>query len=216
MNTPDYDSERERMVADQIARRGIADAGVLRAMRAVPRHLFVPPEEAAHAYDDRALPIGFGQTISQPYMVAAMTEALAVQPSHRVLEIGAGSGYQAAILGLLAREVITIERHAELAARARETLARAGVTNVTVLVADGTLGWPDQAPYDRIIVTAGAPRVPDALRAQLADGGRLVIPVGSSMHQDLLAIRRVGEGFEERVCEGCVFVPLIGEQGWRS
>lgn len=216
MNTPDYDSQRERMVADQIARRGIADLGVLRAMRAVPRHLFVLPEEAAHAYDDRALPIGFGQTISQPYMVAVMTEALAVQPSHRVLEIGAGSGYQAAILGLLAREVITIERHAELAARARETLARAGVTKVTVLVADGTLGWPDQAPYDRIIVTAGAPRVPDALRAQLADGGCLVIPVGSSMHQDLLAIRRLGDRFEERVCEGCVFVPLIGEQGWRS
>lgn len=216
MRTLDFDALRERMVVDQIARRGITDAGVLRAMRVVPRHLFVLPEDAAHAYDDRALPIGFGQTISQPYMVAVMTEALAAQPSHRILEIGAGSGYQAAILGVLAREVISIERHAELAARARDALARAGIGTVTVLVGDGSLGWPDRAPYDGIIVTAGAPRVPEALRAQLAEAGRLVIPVGSTLHQDLLVIRRAGDRFEERVSEGCVFVPLIGEQGWTS
>jgi len=202
------------MVDEQLAARGVKDARVLDAMRRVPRDAFVPAESRALAYTDRALPIAGGQTISQPYMVAVMTEALQLQPADRVLEVGTGSGYQAAILGELAGHVTTIERHAELADRARATLASLGYANVMVLIADGSRGWPDGAPYDAILVAAGSPQVPPSLKAQLADGGRLVVPVGPREHQTLTLIRRVGERFHEAKREGCVFVPLIGEEGW--
>jgi protein-L-isoaspartate(D-aspartate) O-methyltransferase len=202
------------MVSGQLESRGIRDPRVLEAMRTVPRHLFVPPERQASAYEDRALPIGDGQTISQPYMVAIMTEALSIAAGARVLEIGTGSGYQAAILAVLAREVITIERRPGLAAAAERRLTMLGFTNVTVVVADGSSGYPKAAPYDAVMATAGAPQVPTSLRAQLAEGARLVVPVGSAFHQDLVVIERRGETFLESRGEGCVFVPLVGREGW--
>jgi protein-L-isoaspartate(D-aspartate) O-methyltransferase len=205
---------RASMVAEQLARRGIRDARVLAAMRRVPREEFVPPESRALAYADRALPIGDGQTISQPYIVASMTEALQLEPADRVLEVGTGSGYQAAILGELASHVVTVERRADLAERARVKLASLGYANVAVVVGDGTLGWAENAPYDAILVAAGSPGVPASLTAQLADGGRLVVPVGPRDHQVLTVIRRVGDRFERSEMDGCVFVPLIGAEGW--
>lgn len=214
LNTMDLPEARERMVATQIATRGVDDARVLAAMRDVPRHLFVPDDARRDAYEDRPLPIGDGQTISQPYIVAAMTATLAASLTDRVLEIGTGSGYQAAVLARLARSVVTIERHPGLAARAAETLAALGISNVRVVVGDGSLGYPDEAPYERILVTAGAPAIPEALKAQLADGGRLIIPVGSAGFQQLMRVDRHGTLFTEQEGEGCVFVPLIGEHGW--
>ena len=208
-----FEDLRSSMVADQLVRRGIRDPRVLEAMARVPRHLFVPAEAMPLAYADRALPIGHGQTISQPYMVAVMTEALALNGGERVLEIGTGSGYQAAILCELAREVVTIERRPELAETARTRLASLGYTNISVIVADGTAGDSDVL-YDAILVTAGAPRVPESLKAQLADGGRLVIPIGSHGQQDLTVIARTGDAFVESVHESCVFVPLVGREGW--
>lgn len=202
------------MVETQIAGRGVRNEAVLAAMVEVPRHLFVPERLRGEAYADRPLGIGEGQTISQPYMVAIMTETLAVRPTDRVLEIGTGSGYQTAVLARLAARVISVERHAPLADRARETLGRLGVTNVEILVGDGTEGAPDHAPFDRILVTAGAPAVPDALRSQLANGGRLVIPVGPSGFQHLTIVDRDDEQFVTREGEACVFVPLIGRHGW--
>jgi protein-L-isoaspartate(D-aspartate) O-methyltransferase len=202
------------MVDSQIVGRGVSDPRVLAAMREVPRHLFVPESVQGEAYTDRPLGVGEGQTISQPYMVALMTETLAPEPDHRVLEIGTGSGYQAAILARLAAQVTTIERHPTLAARAGEVLHASGITNVEIIVGDGTEGHSDGAPYDRILVTAGAPAVPPALKAQLADGGRLVIPVGSSAVQYLEIIERAGDDFTERQGPPCVFVPLVGRHGW--
>jgi protein-L-isoaspartate(D-aspartate) O-methyltransferase len=213
-NSMDLLEARERMVETQIAGRGVADAAVLAAMRDVPRHLFVPEASRQDAYEDRPLPIGEGQTISQPYIVAAMSAALAPGRTSRVLEIGAGSGYQAAILARLAGSVVTIERHAALADRAAKTLSALGIANVRVVVGDGSIGYPAEAPYDRILVTAGAPAVPEALKLQLSDGGRLVIPVGSAGYQRLLCIERRGPDFTSLEGEGCVFVPLIGRQGW--
>ncbi len=204
------------MVRTQIAGRGIDDPRVLEAMRVVPRHRFVPPQSAPHAYEDRPLPIGEGQTISQPYMVAVMTQALGAEAGDRVLEIGTGSGYQTAILSRLTRHVISVERHAPLADRARAVLDEVGVSNVEIVVADGTEGWPASAPYDRILVTAGAPAVPEALQTQLAAGGRLVIPVGPPGLQHLTIIQRTESGFESRTGEACVFVPLVGRHGWTS
>jgi len=202
-------------IDEQLVARGITDVRVLDAMKRVPRDAFVPSESQPAAYADRALPIGCGQTISQPFMVAAMTEALRLTGSERVLEVGTGSGYQAAILSMLAREVITIERQPELAAAARETLAALERTNVTVLAGDGTLGSPAHAPFDAILVAAGAPRVPDALKVQLSpDGGRLVIPVGSSHQQTLHVVTRDGDRFVDTPGVSCVFVPLIGAEGW--
>ncbi len=210
----DFAERRDRMVRTQIEARGVTDGRVLAALRAVPRELFVPLTEQAEAYDDRALPIGLGQTISQPYMVASMSAALALTPADRVLEVGTGSGYQAAVLGKMAGEVWSIERHAPLAADARQRLEALGLSNVHVVVGDGTTGLAEHAPYDAILVTAGAPAVPHALREQLADGGRLVIPVGPASHQDLMVCRRRGSSFEDRMGEACVFVPLVGRDGW--
>lgn len=214
MAEADWAEARARMVADQLERRGIRDTRVLEAMRRVPRHLFVLPERRASAYDDCALPIGQGQTISQPYMVAIMSEALGPVAGTRVLEIGTGSGYQAAILAELGAEVITIERHGELAEAARQRLLSLGYATITVLVADGSSGYAAGAPYGGIVVTAGAPQPPASLRAQLADRARLVVPVGSQFHQDLVVIERRGDSFVESRHEGCVFVPLIGREGW--
>lgn len=210
----DADDARERMVRTQIASRGVDDPRVLAAMRTVPRHLFVPPGSAHQAYDDRPLPIGVGQTISQPYMVAVMSQALGINPDDHVLEIGTGSGYQTAILASLAKDVISVERHAPLAEQSRKVLDQLSIANVEIVVADGTEGWPSSAPYDRILVTAGAPAVPEALQAQLALGGRLVIPVGPPGLQHLMIITRTEEGFESRTGEACVFVPLVGRHGW--
>jgi protein-L-isoaspartate(D-aspartate) O-methyltransferase len=207
-------ARRAQMVDLQIARRGILDARVLAAMRQVPRHLFVPPAQAEQAYDDRALPIGEGQTISQPYMVGIMTAALELRSTDRILEIGTGSGYQAAILSILAREVVTVERRSDLAAVAAARLAELGYDNVQVVVADGSAGYAAGAPYDAILVTAAAPSVPSPLKAQLADGGRLVVPVGPRDLQKLKLVRRVGSDYVEREGEGCVFVPLLGEHGF--
>jgi protein-L-isoaspartate(D-aspartate) O-methyltransferase len=205
---------RERMVERQLLRRGMEDERVLAAFKKVPREAFVPADLAEYAYDDNPLPIGEGQTISQPYVVALMAEAARIGPDARVLEVGAGSGYAAAILAELAKEVVTIERHASLATKAREALHRVGYSNVTVIEGDGSRGWPERAPYDAILVAAGAPAPPESLKDQLADGGRLVIPVSVNSYQDLKVITRRGDTFEEESLGGVRFVPLLGEEGW--
>jgi len=210
----EYDRLRLRMVERQIKARGIRDERVLEAMRKVPRHLFLSSETADQAYEDHPVSIGSGQTISQPYMVALMTEVLELKGDEKVLEIGTGSGYQTAVLAELAREVYSVERIPELAEEARIKLEDLGYTNVHIRVGNGTLGWPEQAPFDAILVTAGAPKVPKPLKTQLADGGRLVIPVGSEFHQVLYRIKRRGDEFLEEPLTSCVFVPLIGEEGW--
>ena len=209
-----YVRARRRMVDEQLGARGIANRRVLDAFLAVPRHEFVDSALAAQAYTDRALPIGHGQTISQPYMVGVMTEHLDPRPSDRVLEIGTGSGFQAAILSRLVREVYTVERLEPLAVRARAAFERIGISNITQRIGDGTLGWPEQAPFDGIIVTAGAPEVPPSLRGQLANGGRLIVPTGSRGSQILSIITREGDQLHEETRVPCVFVPLIGEEGW--
>jgi protein-L-isoaspartate(D-aspartate) O-methyltransferase len=202
------------MVMQQLMKRGIKDERVLRAMRDIPRHLFVPARHQAMAYEDMPLPIGHEQTISQPLMVAVMTEALRLQGHERVLEVGTGSGYQAAVLSRLASVVLSIERIAELAAQARITLAMVRVMNVHVLVGDGSLGLPEHGPYDAIVVTAAAPKIPSALVDQLKPDGRLVIPVGARNEQTLVRITRAHNGAQVERLGGCRFVPLIGQQGW--
>lgn len=211
-----YQDERERMVLTQIANKGVNDQRVLAAMREVPRHLFVPPDARQYAYVDSPIRIGSGQTISQPFIVALMTELLDVHPEHRVLDVGTGSGYQAAILGALAAEVHSIERHPELAESARETLEQLGYSSIHVHIGDGTQGYPPAAPYDRIIVAAAAPAVPQALLDQLAPEGRLVIPVGPRHSQHLEVWDRTGDQFEQTINIPVVFVPLIGEAGWED
>ena len=212
----DYAALRAAMVEWQLRQRGIRDPGVLEAMRKVPRHEFVPPKLLAQAYDDCPLPIGEGQTISQPYMVGAMTEAAELSGRETALEVGTGSGYQAAILARLAARVYTIEQHGALSAAAEERLRRLGVANVTCIVGDGSLGYADAAPYDAIIVTAGAPEMPPTLLEQLADGGRLVIPVGRCDSQELLLVRKRGAGMTRETVNYCRFVPLTGRYGWGS
>jgi protein-L-isoaspartate(D-aspartate) O-methyltransferase len=207
---------RHAMVEQQIAVRGIRDPRLLAVLREVPRHLFVPASRRAEAYEDRPVPIGEMQTISQPYMVAIMTAALDPHETDRVLEIGTGSGYQTAILSRLAASVLSIERHPSLARQASDRLRDLGFGNVRVVVGDGTEGWPDEAPFDRILVTAGAPSVPDTLRTQLADRGRLVIPVGPPGLQRLTIIDRHGQQLSVREGEACTFVPLVGRHGWDS
>jgi protein-L-isoaspartate(D-aspartate) O-methyltransferase len=210
----DFEKARERMVGRDLAARDIVDARVLEAFRRVPRERFVWDTDLAQAYADHPLRIGEGQTISQPYMVALMTQWLALEGRERVLEIGTGSGYQTAILAELAREVLTVERFASLSEKAREVLTGLGYANVRFRVGDGTLGWPEEAPFDGIIVTAGAPGVPGPLKKQLADGGRLVVPVGDTHGQDLLVVTRKGGRCETKSVCPCVFVRLVGEEGW--
>lgn len=211
-----YEAERERMVTYQIAGKGVKDERVLDAMRKVPRHRFVSKDARPYAYADSPIRIGSGQTISQPYIVALMTELLDVEPDHRVLDVGTGSGYQAAILGVLAAEVHSIERHPELADSAQNTLDSLGYTNIQVHVGDGTQGYQPAAPYDRIVVAAAGPSVPQALLDQLAPGGRLVIPVGPRYSQRLEVWERKGDQFKKSTNIPVVFVPLIGEEGWES
>jgi len=210
---PDF-WQRQRMVDDQIRARGIKDARVLEAMERVPREKFVPADQVAYAFADRALSVGLGQTISQPFMVAAMTAALQLKPHHRVLEVGTGSGYQTALLAQLAALVFTIERLEPLLNAARERLASLGIVNVHYRVGDGSLGWPEAAPFDRIIVTAGAPEVPPSLVEQLAEAGRLVIPVGRQDEQTLTVVERSAGRARETPGLACRFVKLIGRQGW--
>ena len=202
------------MVERQLRSRGIRDPRLLEAFLAVPRHEFVRPREADQAYQDHPVCIDCGQTISQPYMVAIMTEVLDLHGGERVLEVGTGSGYQTAILAKLTAEVFTIERIAERSGQAQSVLARLGFTNIHFRVGDGTVGWPEQAPFDRILVTAGGPRVPPALKRQLADGGALAMPVGGRRGQDLVRVRRRGEAFTQTDHGGCMFVRLIGAEGW--
>ncbi len=208
------DEERQAMVHTQLACRGISDERVLEAMASVPRHLFVPEEWRAQAYQDRALPIEAGQTISQPFIVALMAQALALRGDERVLEIGAGSGYAAAVLSLLATEVYTVERWRSLAEAAERRLHDLGFVNVHVHVGDGTAGLPAYAPFDAIVVAAAAPWAPKPLREQLADGGRLVIPVGGRDEQLLLRLTRSGNLARTERLSGVRFVPLIGAHAW--
>ena len=211
---PDFDRMRRRMIGEQLLARGISDVMVLSAFENVPRHAFVGDEFLKTSYGDHPLPIGNDQTISQPYMVALMTQCLGLRGGERMLEIGTGSGYQSAILSRIAKEVFSIERMPELAAGARKRLASLGYSNCSVTVGDGTLGLPEFAPYDGIIVTAGAPDIPKALVSQLKEGGRFVIPVGSEYSQVLTVVEKCGESIKKReVCE-CVFVPLVGKDGW--
>ena len=212
--TLEYAAERERMVRDQLEKKGIRNKRVLDAFRAVPRHQFVNPADEASAYEDRPLALREGQTISQPYMVGLMTEALDVAPGHRTLEVGTGSGYQAAILAELGARVHTVERLQELSSEAQRRLERAGYQDIRYRVGDGTLGWPEEPPFDRIMVTAGAPDVPIGLLARLAEGGVLVVPIGDDRVQELVKFRR-GEGrvSRDRLCR-CSFVKLIGAEGW--
>lgn len=204
---------REAMVRD-LRRRGIRDERVLEAMRKVPRHLFVPEAYRDVAYGDHPLPIGAGQTISQPFIVALMTEALQLEKHHKVLEIGTGSGYQTAILAELAKEVYTVERVPALLEGARRFLAELGYTNVRYRVGNGTLGWPEHAPYHRIIATGAVPEVPRSLKEQLADPGRLVIPVGGRQVQSLVLLRKEGDRLAQKELVPCSFLPLIGAEGW--
>jgi protein-L-isoaspartate(D-aspartate) O-methyltransferase len=212
----DYSKLRERMVKRQIAGRGVRSEPVLAAMRKVPRERFLPRGQGVFAYDDSPLPIGDGQTISQPYIVAYMAECLALEGGEKVLEIGTGSGYAAAVLAEIAAEVYTIERIEGLATMARTVLEGLGYTNVHVRCGDGTLGWPEAAPYDGIVVSAGGPDVPDTLKHQLKTGGRLVIPIGrSKAYQELIRVTRVAEDdFQTEDLLPVRFVPLVGEEGW--
>jgi len=210
---------RKKMVASQLRSRGVRDERVLRAMEKIPRHLFVEEGLRDQAYSDHPLPIGERQTISQPYIVALMTEALSLEGTEKILEVGTGSGYQAAVLAELADRVFSIERIAKMADRARRILGSLRYSNVLIKVGDGTYGWKDEAPFDGIIVTAGAPKVPETLVAQLAVGGRLVIPVGDRFTQTLFRVVRWSEDpgdVEKEDLGGCRFVDLIGDHGWKN
>jgi protein-L-isoaspartate(D-aspartate) O-methyltransferase len=210
-----YDRLRHEMVEKQIAARGISDVRVLAAMRTVPRHLFVSEALMDQAYSDFPLPIGEQQTISQPFIVAEMTQALQLTPEDRVLEIGTGSGYQAAILAQIAYRVYTIERIHSLYIKTRRLFDKLGYHNIVTRYSDGTTGWKDESPFDAIIVTAGAPEIPAVLVNQLAIGGRMVIPVGNQHSQDLIRLVREESGMQQTNLGGCRFVKLVGEHGWR-
>jgi len=211
-----YREARRRMVETQISRRGVRDSRVLAALETTPRHLFVADAWKAEAYEDHPIGIDCGQTISQPYMVAVMTEMLCLHPQAVVLEIGTGSGYQTAILAQLSRRVVSVERHAILADKAQRLLAELGYDNVRVIVGDGTLGFPEEGPYDGILVTAGTPDTPQALQDQLAEGGRLVAPVGNTHLQNLVTITCHAGQFTREWGMACRFVPLVGRQGWET
>lgn len=216
MPEKNYDQIRQRMVDTQLLTRDIFDPLVIEAMRKIPRHAFVDPEYHDMAYTDGPLPIGNGQTISQPYIVALMTQLLELKGDEMVLEIGTGSGYQAAILAAIARQVHTVERHHELAERAMQVFEELSISNIEVHIGDGTLGLPEFAPYKGIIVTASAPKVPSALLEQLADKGHLVIPVGGRWGQYLERWYKKGKEYTSEGIAPVAFVPLIGEQGWKS
>ena len=207
---------RLKMVEEQIQRRGVKDVRVLEDMRVLPRHLFVDADLSDEAYADHPLPIGYGQTISQPYIVAFMTASLGLRGQEKVLEIGTGSGYQAALLGRLAKEVHTVERVPQLAERAQIVLERLGIRNVSVHVGDGSLGWPEMSPYECIITTAAAPQVPDVFLEQLAPNGKMIIPVGTRWRQVLELWTRTDQGFEKEEILPVVFVPLLGAKGWQD
>jgi protein-L-isoaspartate(D-aspartate) O-methyltransferase len=214
MMPPAVEQLRFRMVEEQLVGKGIRNGRVLDAFRAVPRHLFVPEAEQARAYEDHPVGIGHQQTISQPFMVACMSQALELSGGERVLEVGTGSGYQTAILLALGATVYTVERIPELAETARKNLERAGFPGAHFKVDDGTLGWPEEAPFDRVIVTAGAPSLPIALLQQLREGGSMVIPVGNESEQELLLVRREGGLVKKKRICACVFVKLLGKEGW--
>lgn len=217
VNAPDeFRIARESMVREQLAARDVRSPAVLEAMRRVPRELFMPESARHEAYRDNALPIACGQTISQPYIVAKMTELLEVEPHCRVLEIGGGCGYQTAVLALLAAHVYSIEWHAHLAEQAGLRLKQLGLTNVSLRCGDGSLGWPEAAPFDRIILTASPPHVPEALRQQLADGGVLVAPIGPLEDQVLIRMRRTGDRFSSEQVMCVRFVPMVGQSGWQN
>src|SRR4030066_544698 len=210
----EYKELRKLMIKTQLIPRGIRDKRVLAAMERVPRHLFVDSSTITNAYSDMALPIGEGQTISQPYMVAVMTELLELKGAEKVLEVGTGSGYQAAILSELSKEVYTIERFEKLAQEARAKFQELGYNNIYVKAGDGTLGWPEKAPFDRIIITAGTPQIPDPLIQQLAQGGIIVAPVGERFSQQLIRVKKSDRELSEEFHIMCVFVPLVGKYGW--
>lgn len=213
--TVNWQSERDRMVQRQLLRRGISDKGVLEAFRKVPRHKFVPSSHSSSAYSDRPLSIGFGQTISQPYMVALMTELADIKPSDKVLEIGTGSGYQAAILQSMGAKVYSVERKKELAEKTMKLLKKMQINGIKIRVGDGTRGWQEYSPYNSIIVTAAAPSAPQPLLEQLGDGARLVIPVGDRLLQELVVFKKEKGKIEKESHGGCRFVPLLGEYGWQ-
>jgi len=212
----DYASLRKRMVEEQLALRGIKNQRVLEAFHKVERHKFIPLELRDSAYLDFPLAIGKGQTISQPYIVALMTECLELEGKEKVLEIGTGSGYQAAILAELAAQVYSIERFERLAESAKETLGAMGYTNIQIKTGDGTLGWPQEAPFDRIIITAASPSIPPPLVEQLKDGGRMILPLGEALSQTLILARKKNGELESRAICGCVFVPLVGQYGYKN
>ena len=214
--SPRFARERERMVEEQVVARGVKDPRVIEVMRRLPRHVFVDEALRDRAYGDHPLPIGEGQTISQPFIVGRMTELLRLGGREKVLEVGTGSGYQTAVLAELARRVCSIERLPRLAERARATLEALGYDNVWVRVGNGTLGWPDEAPFDRIIVTAGGPAIPPPLVQQLADGGRMVLPVGSPENQVLTIVENVGGEIRRRAHSECKFVKLVGKYAWEQ
>jgi protein-L-isoaspartate(D-aspartate) O-methyltransferase len=211
-----FQKARDRMVETQLVGRGIRNPRVLEALRRVPRHLFVEEALKEQAYSDYPLPIGEKQTISQPYIVALMSEALELQGDEKILEIGTGSGYQAAILAELAGRVFSIERFPALAYRANQTLQKLGYQNLLIRVADGSLGWPDEAPFDGIMATAGTPRIPQPLVDQLKVGGRLVLPVGDRLSQELVLVERTAEGIQKTNLGGVRFVDLVGKWGWEE
>jgi protein-L-isoaspartate(D-aspartate) O-methyltransferase len=212
----DFKELRDFMVKTQLIPRGIKDERVLNAMKKVPRHLFIDESMQHKAYDDMALPIGEGQTISQPYMVAVMTQLLELKGNEKVLEIGTGSGYQAAILAELAEEVYSVERVTALAIKAEERFHSLGYNNILVKTGDGTLGWPEEAPFDRIIITAGTPKIPEPLIEQLSEKGVIIAPVGERFSQQLLKVRKSKGKLLEDYHTPCVFVPVIGEYGWKG
>ncbi|MBW1997809.1 MAG: protein-L-isoaspartate(D-aspartate) O-methyltransferase [Deltaproteobacteria bacterium] len=214
--THDYRVARERMVKNQLIPRGIRDKRVLEAMRKVPRHLFVEEALRGEAYNDHPLPIGYKQTISQPYIVALMTEALELKGTEKTLEIGTGSGYQTAILAELSEEVYSVERIGPLMESAKKLLSKLGYTNIFFKAYDGTLGWKEFTPYDAIIVTAGAPRIPEPLLEQMADGGRMVIPIGDRYSQELVKVVKQKDEYKQESLGGCRFVDLIGVHGWKE
>jgi protein-L-isoaspartate(D-aspartate) O-methyltransferase len=211
--TDDLERQRQQLI-ESLRKQGISDERVLGAIASIPRELFLHETQTRRAYEDRALSIGMGQTISQPLMVATMTQALQLRGHEKVLEIGTGSGYQTAILARLAAYVHSVERIQQLACIAVKRLEKLEFSNVSIYVGDGTLGWPDQAPYDRILVTAAAPDVPEQLYLQLVPWGKMVIPVGGQERQDLLVVDRAPWGPEKRSLGGCIFVPLVGAEGW--